>query len=660
MSKQIESNSHYCFFLVKSAACVFSLLFGFFILAPTVSMQDDEDAAPMTNTNMRMMANYKATPEPPKSSVRGRVIYADTGRAVRRAGLLLMSAKGTGGGKESAGLTNERGEFEIKDVTAGRYYISVSTPGVLTPFSSLTNFQKMGMQDSSTMADVAKDFQEIIVNGINDTDVTVVAKRGAAITGRIMYADGEAAIGVRVEVLRKKDGQYNAVVPNLTEIFGAIFGGAGGLKTDDRGVFRVAGLPAGDYLVRVVENVSHGEKGSNRDDEFMVMSGFNPGSMVTTYYPNTDDMKKAETIKIEIGQEQSEINITIPERTLHNFSGTVINKATREPLKNANVSLKRQDKVNSLFSSMRGDFGSKNETDEKGRWNYKELPAGKYILIVQPPHVNESSGEKNTPKPKTQKLSSYEKEIIIGEKDTSDLIVELGYGAIVSGKVTVENGQNLPAQTIVSIIEEKGKTSESDSLGGVTYDDDSRPKTTPKKSADFKIDGLPNGKFYFNISAGSVYGENEKKEEFYVKSILYAGKNITDAMLEVKEGEELKDVQIVLSKDVGKIKGKVINSDKTPAVGAKINFVSIDKQKWGSFNSTLSASTDAEGDFEISGAPGEYFIFFLKDEDFNEQEGGNIAENRRSWLEKKSKDAKKVILKAKETEKVTLVLSENQ
>jgi peroxiredoxin len=175
---------------------------------------------------------------------------------------MLLSAKGMGGsGRENAGLTNERGEFEIKNVVEGRYFVSVSTPGVLTPFSSLSNLDKIGAgQDSSVMADIAKDFQEVVVNGINDADVIVVVKRGAAITGRIMYADGEAAIGVRVEVLRKKNGQYNAVVPNISEIFGAMFGAAGGLKTDDRGVFRIAGLPAGEYIVRVVENVSHSDK----------------------------------------------------------------------------------------------------------------------------------------------------------------------------------------------------------------------------------------------------------------------------------------------------------------------------------------------------------------------------------------------------------------
>jgi peroxiredoxin len=673
MSKQTELNSRYHYFLVKSAACLFGLLLGFFVLAPKVSMQDEEVVTTTnanvpvivnnnkTITNMRLMSNYKPTPEPPKSTIRGRVIYADTGRAVRRAGLMLLSAKNMdGGGKDNAGLTNELGEFEIKDVTEGKYFISVSTPGVLTPFSSISNFLRGGGQDKSVLADVAKDFQEIVVNGINDTEVIVVVKRGAVITGKIMYADGEAAIGVRVEVLRKKDGQYNAVVPNMSEIFGAIFGGAaGGLKTDDRGIFRVAGLPAGDYLVRVVENVSHSEVGKNRDDEFLAISGFNRNSMVSTYYPSTSDVKKAEVVKVEIGQEQSEVNITIPERILRNLSGTVVNKATREPLKNARVSIKSEDDVNSLFSSM-PDFGSKNETDEKGRWNYKELPAGKYTLTVSPPYDYESSDEKNSQKVKTPKFAAYQKEIIIGEKDITDFVAELGYGATVSGTISFESGQILPARMTVSILEEEGKASESDSIGDVGYDDGSREKTAPKKSADFKMEGLPAGKFSFYVSGGLSYGETEKAEEFYVKSIRYGGKDITNTVLETKESEELKGVQIILSKDAGKIKGKVLNKNKTAAVGAKIFFVSTDKQKWGNFNSMLFVVTGSDGEFETSGAPGEYFVFTLNEEDFNDEEGKSAVEKRRAWLEGKTKDARKITVKAKEIEKITLTLPEKQ
>lgn len=661
MTNNPESNRRQFLFLFKISACFAGLLLGFFILAPQASMQDEEDAdVVVSNSNMmRMNGNYRPTPEPPKSTIRGRVIYADTGRPVRRAGLMLLPAKGLGGGggRENGGVTNERGEFEIRDVTEGRYFISVNTPGVLTPFSSLSNFERLRAAENEDLAAIAREFQEVVVNGLTDIDVTITAKRGAAISGRIMYADGEAAIGVRVEILRKKDGQYNAVIPGLSEVFGALFGGAaGGLKTDDRGVFRVAGLPAGEYVARVVENVSHSEKKSGRDDEMMMLMGFNPGSMVATYYPNTDDVKKAEVIRVELGQEQPEINITIPDRTFHTIRGIVINKATRQPVKGARLSIKSNDSVNSLFGSL-GELGTKNQSDEQGRWSYKDLPAGKYTLTIEPAYNYEQFDEKNAQKPKPPKLAQTEQEIVIEEKDLTDLVVELGYGAAISGTISFDNQQTLPPMMSVTAIDEKGKFSESVSVYS-SYSNDGKP--LQKKSENFRIEGIPSGKVYLNLSSGRGYGEQEA-QVFYVKSILLNGRDVNFSALETREGEEIKSVQIVLSKDVGKIKGKVLRTDKSPVAGAKLLFVSTDKQKWGNLNASLYAATSGDGEFEVSGAPGEYFVVFIKDSNLSAEEDGtekNPVEKRRAWLENEMVGAEKVTIKAKETETISLIMPE--
>ena len=658
MLKISKLNSHHQIFLIKVSACFAALLLGFFILAPQASMQDVEVRTVSGNANrMIESSNYRPTPEPPKSTIRGRVIYADTGRPVRRAGLMLLPAKGLGGGggRENGGVTNERGEFEIRDVTEGRYFISVNTPGVVTPFSSLSSFERLRAAENEELSAIASEFQEVVVNGLTDIDITIVAKRGAAISGRIMYADGEAAIGVRVEILRKKDGQYNAVIPGLSEIFGAMFGGAaGGLKTDDRGVFRIAGLPAGEYVARVVENVSHSDKKNGRDNEMMMLMGFSPSSMVATYYPNTDDVKKAEVIRVELGQEQPEINITIPDRTFHTVSGIIINKATRQPVKNARISIKSNDSVNSLFSGL-GELGTQNQSDEQGRWNYKDLPAGKYTLTIKPAYSYEEPDEKNSQKPKPPKLAQTEQEIIIEEKDLTDLVVELGYGAAISGTISFDNQQTLPPMMSVTAIDEKGKFSESANVYS-SYSNDGKP--LQKKSESFRIEGIPTGKVYLNLSSGRGYGEQEA-QPFYIKSILLNGRDVNFSALEIKEGEEIKGVQIVLSKDVGKLKGKVLRADKSPVAGAKLLFVSTDKQKWGNFSASLYAATSGDGEFEVSGAPGEYFVVFIKDSNPSTEEDGaekNPIEKRRAWLENEMVGAEKVTIKAKETENISLTV----
>src|ERR1051325_9139011 len=70
------------------------------------------------------------------STVRGRAVFEETGRPVRRAHVMLVLEHSTpGAGVSAQGLTNARGEFEFKDVRAGHYFVAVLAPGVLTPFS---------------------------------------------------------------------------------------------------------------------------------------------------------------------------------------------------------------------------------------------------------------------------------------------------------------------------------------------------------------------------------------------------------------------------------------------------------------------------------------------------------------------------------------------
>lgn len=651
----MSRTNHAKVFLLRAFLCLVALSLGFWILTPTASMQDEDEIRTAPPANANVSANYPANYRPPApeptATVRGRIIFGETGRPLRRAGFLLLGSKGMGGGgREFSGVTNERGEFEIKNVREGRYFVSVSTPGVLSPFSALSSldeaFSRSGDAENA-FADIAREFQEIVVSGNGEVNVTISVRRGAALGGRIMYADGEPAAGVRVEVLRKKNGEFSAVVPNISELFGALMGGGGGgMKTDDRGVFRIAGLPAGEYVVRVVENAAHGERGGNRDEEMFAILGMNPRSMLATYFPNTADAAQAEVIKLEVGQEAPEINITIPDRSLQKVGIIVLNKVTRQPLKGVRVSLKSKESVKSLFGSL-PDFGSGTQTDEQGRLNFKEIPTGKYTLMVQPPYSWEETERPNPNAPKPPKLARAEKEIVVEDKDIENLVVEMGYGAVVSGTVKFEKNENLPPSFVISATDQGGKFSESEGVQGILLND---KKPVAQKSAEFKLEGLPDGKFFFSVGTRE---DSEAENGFYVKSVLYNGKDILYSPLEIKEGDALKGVQIILSKDLGKLKGKVTNADRSPVIGAKISFIPVDKEKWANSRASLFAVTNSDGEYEVSGAPDEYFVIFVNAEDETKNEADKdkpLAEQRREWLERKTSGAEKVTIKAKQTE----------
>lgn len=388
MSKQTEFGSRHYLFLLKFFACFAALLLGSFILAPKASMQDEPEVVTTSNVavvvnNSRMAGNYRPTPEPPKSTVRGRVFYEDTGRAVRRASIMLMAKNLGGGGREVSGLTDNNGYFQIKNVAAGTYYAFVNAPGVISPlaFADITK-QKDGLEEA------VEGFPPIIVSGVGDLDVQIPARRGGAVSGRVMYADGDPVIGVKVEIMRRVEKRFVGVIPSFSSIFSMMMGsGGGGFQTDDRGFYRFAGLPAGDYIIKVSENVSHSENKARGGYSPFDESLFGGNSLLTMFYPDVFTTEKAQTVSVLAGQEQSEINITIPDRELYAVAGKIVSGKDKSPIENARIQIKRVgDNTASIFDEL-GKMQQTNSSDEQGNWNFKELPKGTYNLVVEPPYA---------------------------------------------------------------------------------------------------------------------------------------------------------------------------------------------------------------------------------------------------------------------------------
>src|SRR5689334_6065803 len=73
----------------------------------------------------------QAPTKPGGSTVRGVVTYADTGRPLRNARVMLL-ANDNGPGT-TTGITDFRGEFIMRHVPAGRFALIIDAPGILKP-----------------------------------------------------------------------------------------------------------------------------------------------------------------------------------------------------------------------------------------------------------------------------------------------------------------------------------------------------------------------------------------------------------------------------------------------------------------------------------------------------------------------------------------------
>ena len=651
MLKQTEFNSRHYLFLLKVAACFLGLLFGSLMLVPKASMQNANVVNRMSN------GNYRPTPEPPKSTVRGRVFYEDTGRAVKRTSIILM---GKGGGRELSGLTDNNGVFEIKDVVAGTYYAFVNAPGVVSPLAYADiSKQKEGMDEA------VEGFPPIIVNGIGDLDVQIPARRGGAISGRIMYADGDAAIGVKVEILRKVKEKFITVIPNFSSIISMMMGGGGsGFQTDDRGVYRFAGLPNGEYIVKVTENVSHSDSKSRGYGGF-AESLFGGSSLLTIFYPDSLTTEKARMVSVAAGQEQSEINIYIPDRNLFTVEGKIVNSKDKTPIKNVTISLKRTgENTVSLFDDM-GIRQQSGSSDEQGNFNFKEMPKGTYTLVIEPSNYDyegdEYSGNMNssrTPsKPPKPKLAKKSQEITIDDKNLSEIIIELGYGATVSGAVKTENNQEMPTTVTITARQDDSEINSSATVYNLSSRNNSdyaansamimnsNGGNSPQKpNYDFRIEGIAVGKTFLWASVND--------DDFYVKSAMLNGVDLLTNPIDLKEGENVRNVQFIIVKGAGTLKGTVSDDEKQPVKKAEFTLVPVEAAKRKNPNFRRSTATKENGEFEVKAAPGEYAVVFYTKEYYAAK-----GEDLDRWLDEAVKNAPKVIIKANETEKISLTVT---
>lgn len=139
--------------------------------------------------------------KPARSTVRGRVIFADSEQPLRRATLRLRKEFNRDFLKQT--VSGKRGEFSFQDVPAGTYYIDVDAPGVVS-LDNGVSFTDLGFSvDDSGLTLVT-------VDGDSEVKTEVRAVRGAVIAGRIAYGDGEPATHAQVVLYRKK-GETSAL-----------------------------------------------------------------------------------------------------------------------------------------------------------------------------------------------------------------------------------------------------------------------------------------------------------------------------------------------------------------------------------------------------------------------------------------------------------------
>ena len=163
-----------------------------------------------------LAAQVAAVAQQAPVTIHGRVLEADTRAALPRARVTLIVNRDSG----SPVYTNERGEFSIAAPSAATFTLSVVKAG----FAAV----QMPLQKKSF--DVA-----------TVPEVAVALTRSAAVNGRVVDTNGETLVGLRIYADRLDPDPGSPSVPVKFAT-----------TTDDRGEYRIGGLPPGRYSVTAV------------------------------------------------------------------------------------------------------------------------------------------------------------------------------------------------------------------------------------------------------------------------------------------------------------------------------------------------------------------------------------------------------------------------
>jgi hypothetical protein len=509
------------------------------LTAPAAAAQDppptQTSPAPAPATGPRDAVKPKDTGT---GRISGRVVAADTGTPLRRAQVNLGSEVLKEGRSTS---TDENGRYEFKELPAARYQLSAGKAG----FGWVSFGQKRPFQPGRPI---------VLSEGQAMTRVDIALPRGGVIAGRLTDEFGEAVANVGVRAMRYSwaNGKRQLTPVN----FGS---------TDDRGMYRIFGLAAGEYYV--VAQPGDGSFSMTQSDS---RSGFAP-----TYYPGTPSPADAQKLRVTPGSEHAGVNFgLIPSRTVK-LSGTVI-AADGEPASDGFIMVQAGRPDDMSFSMTAGAM-----VRPDGSFSISNVSPGEYVL-----HVNLGRDEESE--------SGSLPITVTGEEDLAGLTLTAKRPTRVTGQLVFDStppGHLRPSEFRFFL--------QPVNPGGMMYGGMLQTKD------DWTLQGrATDGPFLVN---GNL------PEGWMLKSVLVNGEDVTDTGIPIRPGDVVDSVQLVVTNRQTRVTGSALDD-----LGqASREYVAVifpeDAGAWRRFSSRIRVETpDQQGGFESKSLlPGHYLAVAL-------------------------------------------------
>jgi hypothetical protein len=273
----------------------------------------------------------------PQGSVLGHVTFQDTHGPARSARVMIVptsalrhdkSAPASMNNQPMTAITRVDGSFAIFHVPPGEYLVIGLAAGYLSPLDAFTADTANPSPDEQKAMEkqILATAPSVNVTGGAAATVEVELQRGAALSGRVIYADGSAAGQMPVMLQAIKDDVKSSGRPVETFNPGAFIRGywlQQSLSTDDLGHFRLSGIPSGSYRLAVPESF---DTSSMQEQIFSFMSLADTKGRLVVYSGSTLHKKDAKVYTVQPGDTIDDIEIVLPISGLHSIHGVATSR----------------------------------------------------------------------------------------------------------------------------------------------------------------------------------------------------------------------------------------------------------------------------------------------------------------------------------------------
>jgi hypothetical protein len=413
-----------------------------------------------------------------------------------------------------------------------------------------------------------------VAEGEKIENIDLEIKRGGVIAGRITDSQNRPVIEETINLI-KIDGN------NRTQNYFTYSSNFDMSRTDDRGFYRIYGLPEGRFLVSVGYAETPGSARITSSREFYPR----------VFYPNVTSESEAKAIEVSEGSEATDVDMTVPDpKQTREVFGRVVDAGAGQPVAGVAVGVGGLTKDGKYAG---GYAGNGARSGPNGEFRLFGVLPGRYAILAGP---DDPFGGGNND-------AGYISEpviIDISEGDATGVEVKVRQGASISGVAVIE-GTNDPKTlaklsqvSFTAFIRPAGPTPPAPS---------SRRPVRVNSDGSFRINGLQPGQ------AMIMAQPPPDMRGLTVGRIEYNGAPAPQGIA-LDPGEQVTGVRVVLINGTLTLRGelKIIGGAFPAGQRFRVAARKMDQQ----VQNSQGAEVDARGQFIIENlTPGEYEIRVL-------------------------------------------------